>query len=609
MRKKLLVILFLLPFTKNAKSDVIDSLKSLIKKTNNTEKLISINTEIGLAYTKKGEFEQSNKVFYEIIKKVNKQGKKSILAASYNEIGNNLADMGNNSLAFSNYQKALSYTNDEDYSLKAKIYKNTGALFLSWKNFDKALYYYKKSQSLAIKGMDERTAADCLNNMGTVYEQQFKYNDAFKVYNQALKFYLENNINDRICLTYNNLAILSKVTKQFKQSSDYYKDAVFYAEKAENAWLTAAIATNLGNLLSETGKQQESEAYLLKALKLAQKIEAKELETETLENLALNAARKNDFKQAYEYHQKFSTEQNRFINLENTKEVTRLQEQFDAVSREKQIEGLNKENTIQKLTISKRNTTIAIIAAIFLFVFIIGLLIFSRNKLKQETRLQGEILKQQDFATKAVLEAEEKERTRIAIDLHDGVGQLFSTVKMNLSGLTDMISFKSEKGDVLFKNVLSLVDESCKEVRTISHQMAPYVLLKSGLVAALRDFITKIDEDKLRINLDVIGLQNRLDKTIETVLFRVIQEIVNNTIKHAKANVLDIQLVEDEDGLSIMMEDDGVGFDALNHEKFDGMGLKNMHTRVAYLKGAIHIDAAPGKGTLVNILIPVKIAS
>jgi len=204
-----------------------------------------------------------------------------------------------------------------------------------------------------------------------------------------------------------------------------------------------------------------------------------------------------------------------------------------------------------------------------------------------------------------VLNAEENERKRISGELHDGLGQLFSAVKMNLSALTGSLDFKDKHGEEMFNKTMSLVDESCKEVRLISHQMAPNVLLKSGLTAAVRDFISKIDARKLKINLETFGLQNRLDQNIETVLYRVIQETVNNVIKHSGANTLDIQLTKDEEGINAMIEDNGKGFDTSSLEKFEGIGLKNIKSRVGYLKGTVDFSSTLGSGTLVAIHIPL----
>ncbi len=277
---------------------------------------------------------------------------------------------------------------------------------------------------------------------------------------------------------------------------------------------------------------------------------------------------------------------------------------IETAAKEQKIKLLATENEVQQLELLKRNIFLAVIGAILLLTLLLGYLFYNRYKLKQEARLHKEVIVQQDLATKAVLNAEENERKRISGELHDGLGQMFSAVKMNLSALTDGLNFKDEHSKEMFGKTMNLVDESCKEVRVISHQMAPNVLLKSGLAAAVRDFISKIDSRKLKINLETFGLQDRLDQNIETVLYRVIQETVNNVIKHSGANSLDIQLNKDNDGVNAMIEDNGKGFDISLLEKFEGIGLKNIRTRVNFLKGTVDFSSSPGEGTLIAIFIP-----
>ncbi len=175
---------------------------------------------------------------------------------------------------------------------------------------------------------------------------------------------------------------------------------------------------------------------------------------------------------------------------------------------------------------------------------------------------------------------------------------------MNLNGLVNNYRYNDEHEREKTQNVLSLINESYDEMRSISHQMMPNALIKAGLTAAVKDFLHKIDKDKLKISLETIGLNARLDHQVETVLYRVIQETVNNVIKHAKATKLNIQFLKDDDGVSITIEDNGKGFDLALLQKSTGIGLKNIISRINFLKGTIDFDTAPGKGTLVAIHIP-----
>jgi signal transduction histidine kinase len=135
--------------------------------------------------------------------------------------------------------------------------------------------------------------------------------------------------------------------------------------------------------------------------------------------------------------------------------------------------------------------------------------------------------------------------------------------------------------------------------------MMPNALLKSGLSSAIKTFVDKIDHKKLKVNLHSEGLDNRLPDTVEIVLYRVIQETVNNVIKHAKANQLDIAIIKDVDGLSCTIEDNGIGFNFNDKNLTEGIGLKNIQARITYLQGTVEWDAVPNKGTLVSIHIPM----
>ena len=153
-------------------------------------------------------------------------------------------------------------------------------------------------------------------------------------------------------------------------------------------------------------------------------------------------------------------------------------------------------------------------------------------------------------------------------------------------------------------DIISLVDESVKEVRTVSHQMMPNMLLKSGLAKAVAEFLDKIDQRIIKVNLYTEGLNERIEENSEIVLYRVMQECVNNVIKHSAATQLDISLIKDKDGVSVTIEDNGKGFDKDQLPEDAGMGLKNMKARIDYLHGSIDFDTAPGKGTLVAIHLP-----
>ena len=137
--------------------------------------------------------------------------------------------------------------------------------------------------------------------------------------------------------------------------------------------------------------------------------------------------------------------------------------------------------------------------------------------------------------------------------------------------------------------------------------MMPNALLKSGLANAVREFISKIDDRIIKVTLHTEGLNERLDGNIETVLYRVIQECVNNVLKHAQANHLDISILKEKNDVAITIEDNGIGFNIADKQKFEGIGLKNIASRIKYLQGNIDFSSEKNKGTLVAIHIPISV--
>jgi signal transduction histidine kinase len=240
---------------------------------------------------------------------------------------------------------------------------------------------------------------------------------------------------------------------------------------------------------------------------------------------------------------------------------------------------------------------------------LIGFIIISRYRNKQylqEKRIRILQQEQEIIQLRSMMEGEEKERKRIARDLHDGVSQTMSAAKINLMAIEAELGFNGITQKAKFEKIIQLVDSSFKEVRTISHNMMPNALLEAGLMLVIKQFIDNINSDVIKINLYCNGLDEHFDGNIETILYRVIQECVTNVIKHANATRLDISLNKDEDGVSVTIEDNGKGFDVNEARKQDGIGLKNIETRIHFLQGQVEFDSSPGNGTLVSIHVPLQ---
>lgn len=197
----------------------------------------------------------------------------------------------------------------------------------------------------------------------------------------------------------------------------------------------------------------------------------------------------------------------------------------------------------------------------------------------------------------------EVERARLARDLHDGLGGLLSGVKLTLSSISGTSIFP-DKNAGIFASAINQLDTTIAEMRRVAHSMMPEALLKFGLNEAIQDFCDGINENgTIKMKYHQINFKQRLEKPTEVILYRIIQELSNNSIKHAAPSIIFIQITKHEQGLSLVVEDDGKGFDTTQTKKGDG--LKNVQSRIDYLKGDWDIKSEIGNGTSVNIEIPL----
>ena len=204
-----------------------------------------------------------------------------------------------------------------------------------------------------------------------------------------------------------------------------------------------------------------------------------------------------------------------------------------------------------------------------------------------------------------IIQTEEKERKRFAKDLHDGLGPLLSTVKMSVSSLAQM-----KHDDIsreIVENTEIVINEAIKSLKEISDNLSPHILNNFGLVRALNNFSNKINVARtIKINLESDLKDERFDNNVEVVLYRVVCELINNTIKHAKAKKIDLSLTKGGDYLTIVYKDDGKGFDVgkvIGQPTGTGMGFSNIYSRINSLKGEINIESEHKKGTFVTIKV------
>lgn len=497
------------------------------------------------------------------------------------------------------YYKALDLVkNLNDPSAKAGVLNELGKLYRKTKDLDRALQMYDEAFDIYKKQNDETGMATILNESGVVFEYKGDYTEAIKRYNASLA--IREKMNDLVGIgySYNFLGGVYTLQKNYTDAEINLLKSLEIRKQLKDTFSIALSHGDLGYMYKQQGKfEKAAEQYNL-SNSIAIEMSFADLMLSNYKELSDIAERKGNFAASLVYEKKYSAIKDSIYTGDKMKEIEHLNVKYQTEKKEQQLE-------LQKSEISKKNFLLWGFVGFAALLIVAGISFYRKRQIQNEMNLQSEVIKQQDLSARAVITAEENERKRIAADLHDGVGQMMSVAKMNLSAFENEIPFSSNEQKNSFEKLINLVDESCREIRSVSHQMMPNALLKSGLASAVKEFIDKIDNRIIKINLYTEGLNERLDSNTETVLYRVIQECVNNVIKHSGADTLDISLIKDSDGISATVEDNGKGFDTSDKQKFEGIGLKNISSRTEFLKGTVDFDSSPGKGTLVAVHVPL----
>jgi signal transduction histidine kinase len=229
-----------------------------------------------------------------------------------------------------------------------------------------------------------------------------------------------------------------------------------------------------------------------------------------------------------------------------------------------------------------------------------------KQKLHEQRIIQLEAEKQLS-ATEAVLKGEEQERTRLAKDLHDGLGGMLSGIKFSLNTMKENLIMTPDNAQA-FERSIDMLDSSIQEMRRVAHNLMPETLLKYGLDTALKDFCSYINgSGVLKVNYQSFGMEKiQLEESVSVSVYRIIQELVNNILKHANAKFTLVQLTFSNDTLLIDVEDDGKGFELTMPDKQKGIGWKNIYSRLEYLNGKLDVQSQPGKGTSIHIEIKIR---
>lgn len=542
---------------------------ALFNKVNEKDRAASINIGIGAIQLRQGEYNKTIKTLTETAAYFEETGDKLNAAKCYSNISSALAELENYPTAIEYNEKALQIFNEQKLTqfqlitlpnLAAQHYKNGDTV--------KAISNNLEAEKLAIKMGNKRSLSIIYNNLGSIYldSEPEKARDYLE---KTLQIKNDLNLKNGIEVTQGNLGYLHLKNKEYQKAANYYNQV---AEQVNGKQLVFAY-------------DQLQICY-------------KNLNKPTI---------------ALDFSEKARLLNDSILNAENLKVFNEIQTKYETEKKEREISELETKNMeVEYKRKRNQNLFLATFSILLLTVFIVYIMLKSSKRKRQLAEQELKIKKQefiQQLKTQelngidAIIDAQEKEQSRIADDLHDNLGSKIATLKLYIQEISTEKNDAIEKENLLNK-LMNLAEDAYKEVRKIAHDKNSGALINKGLIPSIKTIAHEISiSEKLQIEVININVNKRIKNNIEIQVFRIVQELLTNIIKHAEASEVTIQFSEDEEILNVMVEDNGLGFNT--NEIVYGLGLTNIEKRLEKIDGSIVIDSTVGNGTTIILNIPL----
>lgn len=493
------------------------------------------------------------------------------------------------------------YEKLEDWSMAGREYAELGYGYKRI-SLKKGFEYMRSGIQLLESIKDSIGMSNAYNNFGVLHEMNNEPDSAFFYYNASLA--IKNNMKDSLGIPYSleNIANIQIAKKLYDQAEKNLYQALDYRLINLDQQGLLGNYINLAELYAHKNDLNKSIDYFHTALQIEKNVGHPYAAQYCYEKLTNVYRKLNQFEKALDAHIQFSSIKDSLSNEQNIKNVEALTIQYETEKKEKEIELLSVENELKAAEIENANNRFyASIGGIVLLGFI-GYLTFNRYKQKQRALLAEEKAINQRLGFKSLIEGEEKERKRIAQELHDGLGQLLSTARLNVSAMEDKVEKLVTKQ---WENSIKLIDEAVTEVRHISHNMMPNALISIGFEAAIKEQAHIInDAGQVKVHIELPLEKIKIPESESIALYRVIQEILNNAIKYAEARNIWLTIKKNH-SLWISIKDDGKGFDTQLIKESNGIGWQNIYSRMEILNGEVHVESNLGVGSEISLKLAV----
>lgn len=560
--------------------------------------------DLGIVWFDASSFDSALHCYFESEKIRKKLNDEKGLAAVYNKIGIVYQSQGKTEKALIYQLKSLKVYEhiSFDFGIGTAL-NNIAVLYYNLNRPEDALAYYKKSIEYKAKIGDIDGIGGSLSNIGNIYYEQKEYRKAIDYYHTALNSFISEKHPYYISSTFNNLGRVYRHLSLFDSAFYFINKGLEIREKTSDVKGLISSLSALGSIYAEDKKEPQKALQLLsKALTMAEESKSFKDKKDILFQLSRVYKSINQPNQALIYYEAGHLLGDSLLNEELTKSIAKLRVEYETEKKEKENLALIQQNQEQVLQMAEKQETIRLMIGILVITLMLGLIMFLIYKNHQAHKVREMLrqLEQQQF--REILLAEEKERERMARELHDGVGQMIVSAKLQLSA----IELEPNSPDVPFlKTSKDLLDETLEEVRGVSHDLMPRQLEKLGLKGAIQESLERINKSSSIAAESEISWNHQTDPLLERSIYRIYQEVIGNMLKYSEATLIQVYLNSQHNEVNLMLKDNGKGFDASNLDHSAGIGWQNIKFRVNLMNGDWNVRSELGKGTEVFVKIPI----
>ena len=530
---------------------------------------------------------------------------KQVLIRTCSSIGKAYVTIGKSEKALENLFMALNLLNSSpDKETEFKVRINIVWAYLELKRYQDCVDFGKLSLKF-IEPKYEWMLPYMYNNMAVSYgalkkvdSTRYLVEKSIRIAEATQQYNVLANAHFILGNTYESVGSYDLAAKEYLKAKPY-------REKMGDAMVLVADQYVLADLYHKTGKYNEGIKAALEGLKLAEKNKITLKFEGVYLALAKNYEGLKDFKNASKYYNLLASIKDSIYQNATSTAIAEMQAKYEAEKKDRKISDLNKDNQLKAASL-ERNTIL--ISALLMILVLSGLIFYlwRRKQLhKQEAVLQEQQMRMREAQISAVIDSQEKERTRFASDLHDGMGQLVSALQINVQSLKQNKN-EFETRDELFGNSEQLLSEIHQEIRNIAFNLMPPVLVKEGLLPAVNELLRKVSKSgKIKCTLNSFEFEGRFAELAEISLYRIIQEFISNIIKYSSATKVSVAFTGYEGEVVLTIEDDGIGYDLDKFKVSEGNGWRNINSRLNLIKASIEFDIVKDrKNNTITISIP-----